>query len=231
MTRGKVGHYWRRISTDPFEPVAVVLTSGSSYSIPSGATVLEAWAVGAGATVSANSAGGGGGIAYKSWTVNDQSSVSYSVASSPNINNGDTPQSTTVTFSAQTISGTSGDAPGGGSASGGSINSNGGGRDIGFINNELYYLGGGAGGNQTRVASCQRTPGTNVSGLHAALALAGVESSEACGTAAAFGSGAAVKIDSSTGAAFPSHQFSAGLGGGGAAGGAGGNGAVVLYFT
>jgi hypothetical protein len=231
MTRGKVGHYWRRIATDPFVPFAVVMTGGSSYEIPSGATTVEAWAVGAGASGGVNTNLGGGGIAYRSWAIDGQTSVSYSVALSPNIGNADTPQATTVTFSALTISGMSSGGIDGGSASGGSANFRGGDRSFEIINNETYFLGGGAGGNQPTVSPCQRNPGTDVSGLHAALALAGFQSSETCGISPAFGSGASVKFEPSTGGPSLTHRFEAGLGGGGASIMPGGDGAVVLKFT
>jgi hypothetical protein len=74
---------------------------------------------------------------------------------------------------------------------------------------------------------------TDVSGLKAALALAGISTSETCGTTAAFGSGCAGNKYGSV---------SAGIGGGGAGMAnynfasygpkqAGGSGAVILYFT
>jgi hypothetical protein len=63
----------------------------------------------------------------------------------------------------------------------------------------------------------------DVSGLKAAVSLAGGKAEEDCGATAAFGSGAAGKFDS---------PKASGIGGGGGTGSLnGGSGAVVLYFT
>jgi hypothetical protein len=73
--------------------------------------------------------------------------------------------------------------------------------------------------------SCGRYAATDVSGLLAAVALAGGKATEDCGSVAAFGSGA--YNDKYT-------NKVAGIGGGYVGGWAtshGGGGAVVLYFT
>jgi len=86
--------------------------------------------------------------------------------------------------------------------------------------------GGAVGGNfsgSTTVLSCTRVPAADVSGLLAAVALAGGKSTEDCGTTAAFGSGGGDKYNPTKGPGY--------------GGGAGRNstravsGAVVLYFT
>ncbi|NBW19291.1 MAG: fibronectin type III domain-containing protein [Caulobacteraceae bacterium] len=81
-----------------FTPMAVLLTSGTSYTVPSGATSMKAWAVGGGGPGSAwmNSAAGAGGCAYKTWSVS-ASTVSY-VVGAAGINS-------TVTYSGTTITG------------------------------------------------------------------------------------------------------------------------------
>ena len=92
------------------------------------------------------------------------------------------------------------------------------------------HCGGAVGGNGTP-AVCRRNTATNISGLFAALTLAGVSTTETCAASAAFGSGG---VDEKYGPA-----KTAGLGGGGVtaypydiiAGTPAGAGAVVLYFT
>jgi hypothetical protein len=88
-------------------------------------------------------------------------------------------------------------------------------------------MGGAVGGNSGSVASCNRRVATDVSGLLAAVALAGGKTTEDCGAAAAFGSGAfADKFGG---------RKTAGYGGGGGTNGSAqtpsGQGAIVLYFT
>ena len=85
--------------------------------------------------------------------------------------------------------------------------------------------GGAVGGNNT-LSSCGRYTATDVSGLFAAVVLAGGSVTESCGATAAFGSGGTVNS-----------SLRAGIGGGGAYFGGdqtttvGGPSAVVLYFT
>jgi hypothetical protein len=55
----------------------VILTSGSSYTIPAGTTTMDIWVIGAGgggsgATSNDGDSGGGGGaggVSYRRWTV------------------------------------------------------------------------------------------------------------------------------------------------------------------
>jgi hypothetical protein len=201
-----------------FTPTAVLLTSGTSYTVPAGATSMKAWAVGGGGPGGAwsNSAAGAGGCAFKTWAVSG-ATVSY-VAGAAGGNS-------TVTYSGTTITGngcTSGLGLTGGSFSGGDGGAQGG---AGESFGDGDASGGAVGGNGTK-QSCGRKIATDVSGLLAAVALAGGKATEDCGSTAAFGSGSA------TGKYRPGKT--AGYGGGGANpsyGATAGAGAVVLYFT
>lgn len=121
-----------------------VLTSGTSYNIPSGAgySNVKIWAIGggggghgmAGSTVSA-AAGGAGGVAYKTWSISGGETISYSIGtagtgSSGNVN-GSNGGNTSATLSGTTIAGNGGKggvsgASAGGTFSGGDGGSNGG---------------------------------------------------------------------------------------------------------
>lgn len=230
MTRGKVGNYWGRI---PFNSVAVVLVSGSSYAIPAGASTLTAWAVGNG-----HSSGGGGGTAYKAWTITENdSTVSFSVGAT----NG---ASTTVTFQTVTITGLGASSQQGGGYSGGDGGANGGDGGYHTVSGvTLFQNGGAVGGNGVFDSAptagvwnstILRMPAADVSGLLEAVALAGEKAVEDGGSVPAFGSGMADKwID---GDEANSVALAAGRGGGGRvlSGGRGsvgpGGGAVVLRF-
>ena len=209
---------------EAFTPQAVLLTSGTSYSIPAGATTMKAWIVGGGG-------GGyssyGGGCAYKTWSVSG-ASISY-VLGVGDTNIGTLATSSTATYSSITITGGNGNnyAPlnyafgDAGSYSGGDGGANGGGASWGGP-------GGAVGGNSATNAACGRKPATDISGLFAALTLAGVSTTETCGATAAFGSAGYVnKYDKTL-------TKTAGYGGRGAYDSfttPGGNGALVLYFT
>ncbi len=209
-----------------FTPQAVLLTSGTSYSIPAGATTMKAWIVGGGGC-SAGTSTSAGGCAYKTWSVSG-ASISYVLGvGAVNISTNST--SSTATYSSVTITGGNGNnfAPlnnafgDAGSYSGG---------DGGATGGSGAYGGYGAvGGNSATLSACNRRPATDISGLFAALTLAGVSTTETCGATAAFGSsGYANKYNSAL-------TKTAGYGGRGAYDGGfttpGGNGALVLYFT
>jgi hypothetical protein len=206
------------VTPNSFTASAVILTSGSSYTVPSGATSMKAWAVGGGGPGGAwsNSAAGAGGCAYKTWTVAG-ATVAYSAGAAGS--------NSTITYSGTTITGngcTSGLGLTGGSFSGGDGGAQGG---AGESFGDGDASGGAVGGNGTK-QSCGRKIATDVSGLLAAVALAGGKATEDCGATAAFGSGSA------TGKYRPGKT--AGYGGGGANpnyGATAGAGAVVLYFT
>jgi hypothetical protein len=208
-----------------FTAVAVILTSGTSYSIPSGATTMKAWAVGQGGDGTVG--GGAGGTAYKTWSVS-AGTVSYAVGATVTRNSSGA--NTTVTYGGTTISGLGGyyEPTGVATKAGGSYSGGDGGADGGpgvFYNaTGLDWLGGGVGGNGV-VRSCIRRQATDVSGLFAAVSLAGSTATETCGANAAFGSGGYYDNEAPT-------RVTGGLGGGSPAGGAARTtGAVVLYFT
>lgn len=200
-----------------FTPQAVLLTSGTSYSIPAGATTMKAWIVGGGG-ISAGSLSYAGGCAYKTWSVSG-ASISYALGvGSAAYNTAST--SSTATYSSITITGNNGSS-GLGSYSGGDGGANGGSAGYGGP-------GGAVGGDSATTAACGRKPATDISGLFAALTLAGVSTTETCGATAAFGSAGYVnKYNSAL-------TKTAGYGGRGAYDTfttPGGNGALVLYFT
>jgi hypothetical protein len=219
-----------------FTPMATLLTSGSSYTVPTGATSMKAWAIGGGGGSNGTSslAGGAGGCSYRTFSVTGGSSVAYSIGSAGN-NSPTSGGNTTATYGGVTITGSGGQFSGsgpnsgsGGTFSGGDGGSNGGAGtiDAGYSN----FNGGAVGGNAASTIACNRRPASDVSGLFAALTLAGSSTTATCTstTVAAFGAGAGV------GKYVLSHN--AGLGGGsvnyqGYGYGLAGAGAVVLYFT
>jgi hypothetical protein len=232
-----------------FSATAVMLTSGTSYTVPSGATTMKAWAVGAGSTCKAKN-GGAGGCAYKTWSVTGGQSVSYSAAGVTNIPSdysGAAGGDSTVTYSGTTITGNGAPAPNpytdysnggpGGGYSGGDGGANGGAGNAGYgefgIGGAVANTASNTNQNPGYGGACGRRVMVDVSGLKAALALAGVSTTETCSRSApAFGSGAYVSkyVTNSDVAWEP------GIGGGGAENSwptysNGGRGAVVLYFT
>jgi hypothetical protein len=221
--------------TSAFTPTAVLLTSGTSYSVPANAANMKAWVVGGGgnrlASVSAYG-GGAGGCAYKTWSVSGGQSVSYSIGSAATTLN--TPANggnTSVTFGGVTITGNGGNGAStssGGSYSGGDGGATGG--SAGALIGGNSGAGGAVGGNGT-AASCKRIAMTDVSGLLAAAALAGATTTEGCVSGSpAIGSGGFSSKYSA--------PYNAGYGGGGARdtnlsgnGALAGGGFVLLYFT
>jgi hypothetical protein len=225
----------------PFTPMAVLLTSGTSYMVPGGATSMKAWAVGPGGT-SWDFAGGAGGTAFKTWSVMGGNTVAYVIGGPGWFGDGrsglysGTGTPSTVTFGGTTITGNPGQGgyiqasqPGaGGSYSGGDGGANGGNGGSGA------RAGGAVGGNSQSILVCSgyesngRRPATNVSGLLEAVALAGGTAIQTCSgpnlwQQAAFGSGGGYGEKWAD-------ALMAGVGGGGAFY-FGGGGAVVLYFT
>lgn len=199
----------RKTDADGFE---LPMTQQNSYTVPTGASTMKAWAVGAGLWSA-------GGTAYKTWSVSAGSTVYYFTENSGrNVGSKVYYNSTTIVGAVATYRG------GGGGYSGGD-----GGAVGGTYLSAQGFRGGAVGGNGT-VASCGRVTMTDVSGLKAALSLAGIKTTEDCGSSAAFGSGGGGKNDP-VNATF-------GYGGGcGLVGGSfrnnwyGGDGAVILYFT
>ena len=225
-------------SASSFSPTAVLLTSGTTYTVPSGATTMKAWAAGGGGGAGYLSSVGGqaGGCAFKTWSVTGGQTISYSVAAAPSSGTADpTGGDSTVTFSGSTITGQGGTSSYNNASPRGSYSGGDGGATGGMPNNNvsagspsrLSARGGAVGGNSAPLASCGRRPMTDVSGLIAALQLAGANTNETCAATAAFGSGG-------LGGKFV--DFPAGRCGGTGASPGGAwayatGGAVVLYFT
>jgi len=221
----------KKVGAPGFSPLAVLLTYGTTYTVPVGATTMKAWAVGSGGVGNNDTGigfgGNAGGCAYKTWTVTGGSSVAYTT----NAIIGFDFFSSTVTYGETTIIGngaTLGSTNTPASFSGGDGGASGGlAAEIAYTN----MCGGAVGGNGTPVEPCRRQPATDISGLFAALTLAGVSTTETCAASAAFGSGGQDEKYGPT--------KTAGLGGGGVgnyqnwglAGTPPGAGAVVLYFT
>lgn len=195
---------------------AVILTSGTSFTVPSGYTSMKAWAIGQGSK-NGGLPGSAGGVAYKTWSVTGGSTVSYAVGNSF----ADAGANTTVTYSGSTISGNGASVFGaGGSYSGGDGGANGGGP----YNSGDDYTGGAIGGTAaTSIGSGLRRPATNVSGLFVAITLAGGVSAES-GASAAIGSGG--WLNGKDGSA-----LGAGYGGGRSTNATETPGAVVLSFS
>jgi hypothetical protein len=238
------------VAAAAFTPMAVLLTSGTSYTVPSNATSMKAWAVGGGGGTHIGGASGAGGTAFKTWPVTGGSTVAYSIGAGGR-NFWDAPaqtpptagDDTSVTYGGTTITGDGGGrgyTPRddwyrdirrfgvGGSYYGGDGGANGGDGE--------ENVGGAVGGNSQPKLMCAgyeglgRRPATDVSGLFAAVALAGGVTTQTCGTTAAFGSSGHGREKWSP------PQRSTGLGGGSASGfeadaAPTGGGAVVLYFT
>jgi hypothetical protein len=163
------------ITPSAFTPMAVILTSGTSYTIPAGATSMKAWAVCGGGD------GRAGGVAYKTWAASGGTTISYTLGGYDYFVRDDC----VATYDGTTISATI-NSP---FFSGGDGGAAGGLTEYGDYNSGYAVWGGAVGGNSSPRESCGRTRATDVSGLLAAVALAGGKTVEDCGTAAAFGSG------------------------------------------
>lgn len=200
-----------------FTPTAVILTSGTSYQVPAGATSMKAWAVGPGAPFDEGAPypGRAGGVAYKTWSVSGGQSIAYAIGSPgfPDYPSYYSGSSSSVTVSGQTITAHSGDwfyAPGGYSVLDG---------DGGATGSLASGNRGGPIGSGTFPSGTCRASAGDVSGLLAAVALAGGKATEDCEAQPAFGSGGTSSLSPGRG------------GGAGLYGGVPPNGAVVLYFT
>lgn len=143
------------VTPSNFSPSAVVLTSGTSYTVPSGATTMKAWAIGAGGGLSEAPDGGSyepGGFAavgVKTFSVSGGSSVSFAIGATGTVTRGCNTTgnggNTSVTYAGSTIVG-------------------GGGR--------TFYCYNGSNSGCTNADICG-TAGSDVSGLTAAATLAG----------------------------------------------------------
>jgi len=113
----------------PF-PRAIILTSGTSYTIPSGATSMKVWAIGAGGggawdvDCSGFADGFYGGEAVKTYVVTGGSTISYTIGAAGLKNGydvgGSSGGTTTLTYNASTITATGGSGGNPGGSSGGS---------------------------------------------------------------------------------------------------------------
>jgi hypothetical protein len=193
--------------------MAVVLTSGTNYTVPTGATTMKAWAVGPGRQSA-------GGTAYKTWSVIGGDTINYVVGISGT-------SDTTITYSSTTITGNR-PTPAGGGYNGGDGGANGGSSSTFSNAGTQFFIGGAVGGNAS-VSGCTggasfRRKATNISGLFAAVTLAGQSFSDCAN--GVFGYGGVATNNN------PSVRSVCGLGGGGWNGSNlnGQNGAVVLYF-
>jgi titin len=214
------------VTPSAFSASAIILTSGTSYTVPTGASSMKAWAVGPGGQ-NESAVGNAGAVAHKTWSVSGGQSVSYAIGQRytyPGYGPWSRSGSTTVTFGGTTIT-AEGGSGGNGPYAAATYSGGDGGADGGVGGNVSgSFTGGAVGGNGTRT-SCGRYPATDVSGLFAAVTMAGGNATESCGATAAFGSGGSSQISSLPG-----------IGGGGAWFGVagsdlGGVGAVVIYFS
>lgn len=211
------------VTLSAFTPMAVLLTSGTSYTVPANASTMKAWVVGAGGS-QGSALGNAGAVAYKTWSVTPGSSVAYSLGANSTYGSR---TNTTLTYDGTTISAQSGSGTDWSPTQAATYSGGDGGADGGLHGYPTGSGGsGGAVGGNSGPASCGRYTATDVSGLFAAVVLAGGSVTETCGATAAFGSGGTVNA-----------ALNAGIGGGGAfyyAGQestAGGPSAVVLYFS
>jgi hypothetical protein len=235
--------------TSSFTTTAVLLTSGTSYTVPSGAQSMTAYAIGAGgkgnyvsSLGSTGAAGGGGGVAYRTYSVTGGQTVTYSVSSTAG-------SDTSITYGGVTIYGFGGQningytkfrnigngygsaayGPGGGYAGLADGGADGGGGIPINTGSVSGVCGGPIGGVKITQTSCGRIAATDVGGLLAAVALAGGKTTEDCGSSAAFGSAGYYQKFHDT--------KSSGYGGGGSYASAdvggfdAGGGAVILQFS
>lgn len=123
-----------------FSPVAYVITSGTSRTVPTGATSMKAWVIGGGGGgyYDVNGCGGfndGGyaGEAVRTYTVTGGNTITYAVGAAGVANSSSNGGTTTLTYGGVTITG-----PGGGAGFTGGANSTGSGGDF----NRSFYAGG-----------------------------------------------------------------------------------------
>jgi len=178
---------------------------------------MKAWAVGSGTYDYP------GGVAYKTWLATGGTVVNYSLGGWDPYGTFGEPINShcTITYDGTTITGeTDGDGfpPGFSGGDGGAS-----GQFRRLSDDESAYLGSAIGGNGQGLASpCNRTKATDVSGLLAAVALAGGKAVEDCGSTPAFGSGGFYSdVD----------YYESGYGGSSSYYDRPGLPAVVLYFT
>jgi Concanavalin A-like lectin/glucanases superfamily len=201
---------------------AVILTSGTSFTVPSGYTSMTAWAIGQGGRSQQDLPGGSGGMAYKTWTVTGGSTVTYSVGQVTGSYAGN---NSTVTYNGSTITG--GGAPefDPGASYAGQVGNYYGG-DGGMNGSPPSARGdnhwGGALGNTMSYGTAGIRTLSGVSGLFEAVALAGSEGNPYA--TAVIGAGAWLNTKDGT-------SLAAGFGGGWTMYASETPGAVVLKFS
>lgn len=224
------GHLGFRSQAKLFQPVAYVFTSGaqSPFSIPPGAKIVKAWAVGEGGSCVSSvyaTGAGAGDVAYKTWSAVPGSSLTYSFASG----------NATVSYSGQSFTAVKGftDSDVRAGYSSGSYDgiAYGGGGTFGSGDGRIIARGGAIGASNASVSSPnKRTPAIDVSGLLSAVALAGYKTIEDDSLPyPAFGSGGYYAEPTYS---LLGEDLDPGIGGGAAADGRDpGSAAIVLYFA
>ena len=223
-------------------PAPVVLTSGTSWTVPAGVTSIKVWAIGGGgggagsiaSDGTSGGAGGAGGVAYGTFTVTSGQVISYSIGSGGTGGtggvNGNSGVFTSVTIGSTTVRG---DGGSGGRyntgviAAGGTFSGGDGGSLGGYGTGASGDTGGGGGGGigigiGTEGSTAGDTGGqsNDVSGLQSAVTSAGYS-----WTAPGAGGGSG-----STNPNFMDGMAATGFGsGGGGAGWYGGNGGTGRY--
>jgi len=187
-----------------------MLTNGSSYTIPAGANSMKVWVIGAGGT---GYSGGAGGVAYRTYSCTPGTTLTYSVGTSGgdtivtynsiSIRGGGGGSTGGLWFLRDQVGNNLSSAIGNGGMFAGAVDggAQGGRSRVQSLSQYAYSSGAvGQGGGTLdeyhdysletgTLTSCGRIPASDVSGLFAALALASVNTTESCGTTAAFGAG------------------------------------------
>lgn len=248
--------------TPPIGDTVIAVTSSSSVSVPCWARGVKVWCIGrGGSSPIAECGGGGGGLAWRSWTNNTP--VAWSTAIECTIQNnyvGNDAPRTSVTFDGATFfarhAELCGGAGYGGNYDGGENGAPGGSAlkpGTQSQDQQYYFYGGGIGGGDPLppgsspelvdagakiwpgpVAPCLRHPAYNRSGLLEAASIAGLRVTESCAADAAIGSGASKWVTGSSPYGGVTWQYNAaGYGGGGFAGSSapGGPPLILIKFS
>ena len=135
-------NFFKKKASGAFTPIAFVVTSGTSRTVPSGATSMKAWVIGGGgggakdsSGCGAESDGGYAGESVKTYSVTGGATISYvvgafGVAGDANATQATAGGNTTLTYGGVTITGTGGGTYG--------SNATGSGGDF----NRSFYAGG-----------------------------------------------------------------------------------------
>lgn len=224
-----------------------LITSSGTLSPPCWATSFTAYCVGCGGT--SPDGGGGGGLAWKTWTRSVGQAWGVATCVVRNAANSSGPAISSMTYDGSTVAAYGGSANENGGYSGGDggAGGRGGGTDnasfsaAGLNYSGNYYYGGAIGGCDpggpggtmicpSPVANCQRRPARDRNSLLSVASLAGLKVSEDCGTEAAFGSGGVRVPVASYGEA--NHYWAPGYGGGGFDSTCpGGSGCILVHYS